>query len=157
MAFLEWLQSTWIAGAVVQYGPFYPTLESLHYVGIAFLVGAIMLIDMRLLGLARRLPLNHMITLLPWVWAGFALNALTGGIMFTYGAINFGTNPVFWVKMSLILLAGVNALIFEILARRGRHTWVLAGVAPLPARLVATASLLLWMSVVATGRWMAYI
>lgn len=157
MEFLTWLESTALAEAVRTIPWLYPLLESLHYIGIACLVGGIMLIDLRLLGVAKKLRIDLMITLLPWVWAGFAINAVTGGIIFVYGATNFGTNTPFQLKMFLILVAGINALIFEIMARRGRDSWVAAGAAPVMVRAVATLSLLLWVSVVTTGRWMAYV
>ncbi|MGD8325047.1 MAG: hypothetical protein PVF50_11840 [Gammaproteobacteria bacterium] len=157
MEFLTWLESTALADAVRTIPWLYPALESAHYIGIASLVGGIMLIDMRLLGVAKKLRIELMVTLLPWVWAGFAINAITGGIIFVYGATGFGTNAAFLVKMSLIAVAGINAFIFEIMARRGRDTWVAAGAAPVAVKAVATLSLILWVSVVTTGRWMAYI
>jgi Family of unknown function (DUF6644) len=157
MEFLQWLESTWIAAAVINYGWVYPALESAHYIGLACLVGGIMLIDLRLLGVAKRLPLATMITLLPWVWAGFTINAISGGIIFIYGATNFGVNRMFWLKMSLIALAGINAFLFEIAARKGRTSWVVTGEAPVPVKLIATLSFVLWIGVVTTGRWMAYV
>lgn len=157
MGFLEWLESTPIAEAVINYGWIYPALESAHYIGIACLVGGIMLIDLRLLGLAKRLPLATMITLLPWVWAGFLINLFSGGIIFIYGATNFGVNRMFWLKMSLIVLAGINAFLFEIAARRGRTSWVVTGEAPVGVKAIATLSFVLWIGVVTTGRWMAYV
>lgn len=157
MEILAWLESTAVADAVRTIPWLYPALESAHYIGIACLVGGLMLIDLRLLGVAKKLSIELMVTLLPWVWVGFSINAITGGIIFIYGATNFGTNASFLLKMSLILVAGINAFIFEVLARRGRHSWVLAGVAPLPVKAVATISLILWVGVVTTGRWMAYV
>jgi len=157
MGILEWLETTAIAEAVRTYGWIYPALESAHYIGIVFLVGSIMLIDLRLLGLAKRLPLKTMITLLPWVWAGFFINFFSGGIIFIYGATGFATNGAFQLKMALIVLAGINALLFEIAARRGRDDWVVTGNAPVLVKGIATLSFVLWLSVVTTGRWMAYI
>lgn len=157
MAILEWLEATALADAVRTIPWLYPALESAHYIGIACLVGGILLIDLRLLGVAKKLRIDLMVTLLPWVWAGFSINAITGGIIFVYGATGFGTNPPFIIKMILIAAAGVNAFVFEIMARRGRSTWVPAGVAPVSVKAVATLSLILWVSVVTTGRWMAYV
>ena len=157
MEFLAWLESTALADAVRTIPWLYPALESLHYIGIACLVGGIMLIDLRLLGVAKKLRIDLMVTLLPWVWIGFTITAITGGIIFVYGATGFGTNPPFIMKMILILIAGINAFIFEVMARRGRDSWVTAGIAPVPVRAVATISLILWVSVVTTGRWMAYV
>jgi energy-coupling factor transporter transmembrane protein EcfT len=157
MEILSWMESTAIADAVRTYGWIYPALESAHYIGIACLVGAIMLIDLRLLGLGKKLPLKTMITLLPFVWAGFFINLFSGGIIFIYGATNFGTNSAFLLKMLLIVLAGINAFLFEIAARRGRDTWVETGEAPALVKAIATLSFVLWLSVVTTGRWMAYV
>lgn len=157
MEILEWLETTALADAVRTIPWLYPALESAHYIGIASLVGGILLIDLRLLGVAKKLRIDLMITLLPWVWAGFIINAVTGGIIFVYGATGFGTSGPFQLKMLLIVVAGINAFIFEMMARRGRTTWVAEGTAPVTVRLVATLSLILWASVVTTGRWMAYV
>lgn len=157
MEILQWMEASAIADAVRTYGWIYPALESAHYIGIASLVGAIMLIDLRLLGFAKRLPLKTMITLLPWVWAGFFINLFSGGIIFIYGATGFGTNKAFLLKMTLMVLAGINAFLFELAARRGRDDWVVTGQAPLLVKGIATLSFVLWLSVVTTGRWMAYV
>jgi hypothetical protein len=94
---------------------------------------------------------------LPWVWVGFVINVISGSIMFVYGATNFGTNPAFWVKMSFMVLAGANAFVFSRAAARSGSQWLDSGNVPLFVRAVATASLVLWVCVVTTGRWMAYI
>jgi hypothetical protein len=135
----------------------YPAVETAHYVGLAFLVGAILLIDLRLLGFARSLPLSSMIGLLPWVWVGFVINVISGSIMFIYGATKFGVNPAFWLKMSFMVLAGVNAFVFSRVAARSSSQWLDSGSVPLFVKAVATTSLVLWVCVVTTGRWMAYI
>ncbi|HMB73393.1 MAG TPA: hypothetical protein VKQ06_07460, partial [Gammaproteobacteria bacterium] len=103
MGILQWLETTAVADAVRTIPWLYPALESAHYIGIACLVGGIMLIDLRLLGVAKKLSIDLMVTLLPWVWAGFVINAITGGIIFIYGATNFGTSSAFLLKMLLIV------------------------------------------------------
>lgn len=157
MEFLTWLEGTAIANTIRTSIWLYPALESAHYIGIAFLVGGIMLIDLRLLGVGKSLPIRTMIGLLPWVWAGFIINATSGTFIFIYGATNFGLNVSFWVKMTLIALAGLNALIFDIAARRSADRWDASAQVPLPVKAVATLSFVLWIGVVTTGRWMAYI
>lgn len=157
MEFLAWLEATAIADFIRTVPWVYPTLESLHYVGLAFLVGGIMLIDLRVLGLAPSLPLRSMLGLLPWVWTGFIINATTGTLMFIYGATNFGPNRSFQLKMTLILLAGLNALIFQVASTRSGRDWVTTGDVPLHVKTVATLSFVLWICVVTTGRWMAYV
>lgn len=157
MEFLAWLETTGIANAIRSSIWMYPALETAHYIGLAFLVGGIMLIDLRLLGVAKSLQISSMIGLLPWVWVGFLINFTSGTLIFIYGATNFGVNKAFWVKMVLLVLAGINALIFSLAASRSGSQWVTTGNVPTGVKAVATASLVLWICVVTAGRWMAYV
>jgi hypothetical protein len=157
MEFLAWLETTSIANAIRTIPWLYPAFETGHYIGLSLLVGGIMLIDLRVLGMARGLPLRSMLGLLPFVWAGFAINVLTGTLLFIYGATNFGTNGAFLVKMSFMVLAGLNALAFDVAVRRSGGAWVEADLPPPSVKAFATLSLFFWLCVVTTGRWMAYI
>ena len=102
MDFLVWLEGTFIANAIRTIPWLYPMFETGHYIGLSLLVGGIMLIDLRVLGFARALPLRSMIGLLPFVWIGFLINVFTGSMLFIYGATNFGPNRAFQVKNSII-------------------------------------------------------
>jgi hypothetical protein len=157
MDLLVWLESTAVADAIRTTRWMYPAFETGHYIGLSFLVGGIMLIDLRVLGVARSLPLKTMIGLLPWVWAGFIINVTTGALLFTYGATTFGTNAAFGLKMSFMVLAGLNALAFQVATTRSGHDWVENGRPPLSVKVFATLSFALWLCVVTTGRWMAYL
>ena len=157
MEFLAWLETTFIADMVRTTIWLYAAAETAHYIGLGMLVGGIMLIDLRILGIARGLPMASMIALLPWVWVGFIINAITGSLMFVYGATAFGPNKAFWLKIVFMALAGINALIFQVAATRSSDDWIAAGEAPGLVKTVATLSFVLWMAVVTTGRWMAYI
>lgn len=157
MDLLLWLENTSIAQAISTSIWMYPTFESLHYVGLALLVGSIMLIDLRLLGFARSLPLRTMVTLLPWVWAGFIINVITGTLMFVYGATSFWPNPAFRIKLVLMALAGVNALLFTLAAGRSGEDWVSSGQTPATVKTIATLSMIFWLGVMTAGRWMAYV
>ena len=152
-----WLESTPIASAIRTSVWMYPAFETLHYIGLALLIGSILLIDLRLLGFARSLPLPSMLGLLPGVWAGFLINVLTGSLMFTYGATSFGTSRMFWLKMALMALAGINALVFTVAVARDGERWLTAARTPAGIRVVATVSLVLWLGVMTAGRWMAYV
>jgi hypothetical protein len=157
MEFLVWLEGTGIANAIRTTRWMYPTFETAHYIGLSLLVGGIMLIDLRVLGVARGLPLKSMIGLLPFVWIGFIINVVTGSMLFIYGATNFGVNRAFWLKMSLMVLAGLNALAFDFAVRRAKSDWVAKDRPPQMVKAFATLSFLLWLCVVTTGRWMAYL
>jgi hypothetical protein len=98
-----------------------------------------------------------MIGLLPFVWAGFIINVVTGSLLFIYGATSFGTNGAFLLKMGFMVLAGLNALAFDVSVRRSGAEWVAADRPPALVKGFATASLVFWLCVVTTGRWMAYL
>jgi hypothetical protein len=157
MDFLVWLEGTFIANAIRTIPWLYPAFETGHYIGLSLLVGGIMLIDLRVLGFARALPLKSMIGLLPFVWAGFVINVVTGSMLFIYGATNFGPNGAFQLKMAFLVLAGLNALAFDVAVRRSGSSWVAADRPPTFVKGVATLSLFFWVCVVTTGRWMAYL
>jgi hypothetical protein len=157
MELLQWLESTGIATAIRTTPWMYPAFETAHYIGLSLLVGGILLIDLRTLGFARSLNLRSMIGLLPFVWIGFLINVTTGSLLFIYGATNFGTNAAFGLKMGFMVLAGLNALAFDVCVRRARTDWVAADRPPLNVKIFATLSLILWVCVVTTGRWMAYL
>lgn len=157
MEFLVWLENTPIATAIRTIPWLYPMFETGHYIGLSLLVGGILLIDLRVLGMARGLPLRSMIGLLPFVWAGFIINVLTGSMLFIYGATNFGTNGAFQLKMAFMVVAGLNALAFDLAVRRSGGEWVAADRPPAVVKAFATLSLVFWLCVVTTGRWMAYL
>lgn len=127
----------------------YPLLEALHIVGIALLLGNLVLFELRVFGLGRGLPVHALARLaLPLSLAGFVLVAGSGLTMFASRPDEFLGNRAFIAKMGLVLAAGVNAALFH--ARGG------------PARLDALArsqavlSLGLWLAVLGCGRWIAY-
>jgi hypothetical protein len=157
MESFAWLETTAIANAIRTHAWIYPTLETAHYFGLALLVGGILLTDLRLLGFAARLPLKSMLGLLWFVWAGFAINVASGTLIFIYGAEGFSASPAFRLKMILMLLAGINALIFTRAAARAGDRWIESGRVPPAIKAVATASVILWLGVVTAGRWMAYV
>lgn len=158
-AFLQWLETLGPARAVRSGQWTYPMAESLHVVGIAVMVGAAMLFDLRLLGAAGR---HVSVTsaarwLLPVCWAGFGLVALTGLLMFSANATLLAENSAMQLKLALILLAGVNALVFRLGPYRHVAAWNTAAAAPLPAKGVAVVSLLTWTIVTVCGRMIAYV
>jgi len=128
----------------------YPLLEAIHIAGIGTLIGSVLLLELRVFGLGRGigvLPLARLV--LRTALAGFACAVASGSLLFVSAATEVAANPAFRVKLVLILIAGLNALVFH--ARgglRGRDAL---------ARVQAAASLLLWLSVVAAGRLIAYL
>jgi len=131
----------------------YPGILFLHTVGLAFLVGLNVVIDLRLLGWAKRLPIAPMEGFYHVMWPAFWVNALTGTALLVANATTKATNPAFYFKMGFITLAMVDlAMIRRAVFRRP----VEAGVAPASARILAAVSILCWTGAITAGRLMAY-
>ena len=136
----------------------FPAVETVHLVGLALLFGSIAVLDLRLLGLGRGIPVRKLSAhVLPWTAASFALIVPSGLALFVAHASDFLANPLFAVKMGLILLAGVNAGVFHAGAFRRAADWDVDALPPPAARLAGAISLLLWAGVIACGRFLAYV
>ena len=135
----------------------YPVAEAVHIIGLALLFGSIALVDLRLLGVGRRVPLKALVNFaVPWSIAGFATAALAGVSMFTAHAEEFITQPVFLTKMGLILAGGLNAVLLHTGPLRDA-AWEPSGTPPARVRAAAFLSLGLWLSVIVCGRFLAYL
>jgi hypothetical protein len=132
----------------------YPGVLFLHTVGLSFLVGLNVVIDLRLLGCARRLPLAPMEGFYGVMWSGFWLNAVSGTALLIANATTKATNPAFYFKMGFITLA----LILLVMIRRSvfRGSVPEAGDVPVSARILAAASLACWTGAITAGRLLAY-
>jgi hypothetical protein len=154
MPFLVWLQQTAIARWVGESPSIwaYPTILTLHTVGLGIVVGVNAVIDLRLLGAARRVPIRALPPLYRPMWAGFALNAVTGVLLFAAGAEWTGVKPIFYVKLALIAAALALAVrIRRSIVDRGDDA-ALTG----RAKALAAASLVLWIAAIFAGRYTAY-
>ena len=128
----------------------YPSLEIFHIVGIALVFGTLWIVDMRILGLMRVFDVNQLAKhVIPWTIAGFLLVAGTGFTMFITRAGDLIANPAFVVKICLIFAAGTNAAILH--ARGAIEPTIFS------TRFQAVLSILIWVAVIACGRWIAYV
>ena len=111
---LRWLQGTGLAASIRDSLFVFPLLESAHVIGLALVVGTIAVIDLRLLGIAstERSFQRMASDILKWTWGAFALTAVTGSLMFTTNAVVYFHNVSFRAKMALLVLAGLNTLVF---------------------------------------------
>jgi hypothetical protein len=155
----KWLEQTSIGTAVRDSLWLFPTIETLHLFGIVLLVGSTSALDLRLLGLSLR---NQSVStvaarLLPWAWVGFVVQIVTGILLFSSEATKCYVNLAFRLKMLMILLAGVNAMVFHWTAYRSVGKWDDAPSTPIGAKLAGSFSILLWFGIVAAGRWIAFI
>jgi len=149
----HWVQSTGWANALRESDLVYPIVLSLHLFGIAFFGGAILITNLRLLGLILQKSTVADIVgqLRPWKWAGFILVVTCGVLLASAKADAYYPNPYFRIKILLLACVGVHALVFRRTVYR-----VSSAVLPRNARLAACLSLALWLGIVSMGRWIAY-
>ncbi|HEY2678298.1 MAG TPA: DUF6644 family protein [Steroidobacteraceae bacterium] len=154
---LTWLQNLNFPTQIRESEWLFPTIETVHVLALVLLVGSIMTVDLRLLGLANReRPFSEVAgEMLPWTRRAFAVAALAGFLMFSSKALTYYGDIPFRFKMLCLLLAGANMLFFHSIGTRRLQEWD-SGKAPLPAKLAGGTSLLLWISIVALGRWVGF-
>jgi len=157
-SFCLWLQHTRVGIEVSESLWLFPLIETIHIWGIILLVGTTGVLDLRLLGLIltnQRVSELHA-RLIKWTWTGFTVMFVTGSFMFASEATKMYENGAFRFKMYLIILAGLNAMIFERVTFRNVSSWDASAKTPGLARMAACISLLAWVGVIAAGRWIAY-
>ncbi len=137
----------------------FPLLESIHVIAITFLVGSILTVDLRLLGVSAlqypaRLVLRE---LTPWTWAAFVLSVPTGFGMFMTRAAHYAGNPAFRWKFLLIFVAGANMFWFHRRSAQGIEEWGEGADMPRRARVAGGLSLLFWSLAIVAGRWTGHL
>jgi hypothetical protein len=157
MDLLLWLEesglSTWLRES--QSIMAFPFVLALHTLGLGLVVGCTVVVDVRLLGGASRIPLKPLEKYFSIMWLGFAVNAVSGVMLFAKEATTVSSSVLFWVKMALIALAmwvvtRIRAQVFDD---------PLIDTHPVPGRVraLALASILLWAAAITAGRLLAYI
>jgi len=142
---LHWIKYTPVAEFVRDSSWAFPALQSLHFIGMALLIGAVGAIDLRVLGVARSIPVDSLPRLLPLAWVGFGINVVSGALFFAHDPYQYAFNLSFRLKMLLIAIAGLNALWFRLGVFDAWH-----------AKLIAASSIVLWVGVIAAGRFIAF-
>jgi hypothetical protein len=157
-AFLQWLQASPWAVFIHKTPWAFTTIEVVHVFAVSMVVGTIAIVDLRLLGLAStKRPFAELSRqVLPFTWAAFVLAVIAGLLLFISRATEYFENTVFWIKMSLVVVAGINMMIFEFITVRGVKEWNLDRTPPPPARLAGGISIACWILVIAFGRWIAF-
>jgi hypothetical protein len=155
---MGWLQASSLAVFIHKTPWAFTTIELVHVFAISLVIGTIAIVDMRLLGLAStKRPFTELArAVLPWTWAAFAVAVMAGSLLFISQASEYFGNTMFRIKIFIIVLAGINMLIFELITVRGVKEWDTKPVPALPARLAGGISLALWVLVVIFGRWTGF-
>jgi hypothetical protein len=153
---LEWIKATPIGAFVRNSTWAFPALQSLHFIGMSLLIGVVGVIDLRVLGVARGLPIHPLHRFLPLAFVGFGINLLTGIMFFCHDPYVYAFNPSFRIKMLLILLAGLNALWFRLGVFLDVDKWGPGIEASRLAKIISALSLLIWIGVITAGRFIAF-
>jgi hypothetical protein len=157
-ALLVWLEESGLGRLMRESLWLYPAVEIVHILAFATLLVSVLLFDVRVLGRQRHLAVDDMGRfLLPAAWLGMGFALITGFMLLATQAIDIGMQPVFWVKMGLIVLAGINALVFHRWSLRNLYRWNRLVRAPWRARVVAAVSIASWLGVLVSGRLIAYL
>jgi hypothetical protein len=151
-----WLHDLPISTWVRESSPAYATVETLHAIGMGVLVGTITIVNLRLLGTLKRIPVFMLVNLLPLIWTGFIINACSGSLMFMSDAVKMSVNRIFLTKMCLILAGFIVALALRRVVFYNMKSWAQGGAIPLSAKLLSCSSLLVWYGAIVAGRLTAY-
>lgn len=154
----QWLQDTPWGTAIRESVWLFPIIEGTHTLGIAFSVGILLIVDLRLAGVLMRQERVSRVSgqLMPWSLAGFAVMFATGALLFWSQATKAWGSVFFRAKLVLLILAAINALVFELTLRPGIVAWDTAEKPPFRARIAGILGLVLWAGVIVAGRTMAY-
>ncbi|AXE66020.1 DUF2214 domain-containing protein [Hyphomonas sp. CACIAM 19H1] len=156
MAVTGWIEASWIAQALRGSGDVYMAVNAAHILGIGLLVGAIIPLDLRLLGLGRSYPLQVLAPFLSRCAAlGLALALLTGAALWAVRPADYLGNAAFVWKMALLAAALVIVGLQHL--SPGWRRVLAEGTVSLPVRLMAAASLACWLSVLLAGRWIGFL
>lgn len=158
LGFCEWLEATPVALMVRESAWGFQILAAIHIMGLALSVGTLVWFDLRLLGVAMtRVRVSEVYRhLMPWAGVGFFVMFTTGALLFAGSATAAYGNLAVRTKLSAIVLAGVNALLYHLVTEKRIAAWDRAPHPPLGARVAGLVSIALWASVVIAGRMVSY-
>jgi hypothetical protein len=150
LEFLSWLEATGLSVWIRESLWGYPIVLSSHAVGMAVVVGMVTMIDIRVLGFARKIPISSFNSLFTLTWAGFAVNFISGCLLFTGDPAKFFFSTTFRVKIILIIIGMIS--VWQLL-RAVTDT----GESSSKAKTIAVVSLLCWFGAITAGRLTAYL
>ena len=160
--FLKALEATPLAAAVRGATPgwdwLFPIVETVHVIALALVFSSIVMLDLRLVGMASRESSVSRLSreLLPITWTAFVVAAISGSLLFTGKASYYMVNPWFLGKMALMGLAGVNMIAFHLIPWTNVRTFDVATVIPGGVKRAGILSLLLWIGVICCGRMIGF-
>lgn len=157
MEIFVWLEQTSLAIWVGESLWGYPIALTSHSVGMAIMVGIVLVIDLRVAGRFSSLGFVGMRKALKIAWCGFALNVISGFSLFTSQASYFATHPTFLIKIAAIILAVINAYLLQKMLTEKAEDWDGGVEVDKKAKVLAISSMVLWVTAIMAGRLIAYV
>jgi len=154
-AYAAWVNTTWLH-SFANYKWAWATMETLHFLGLGLMVGTIGVLDLRLMGFLKGLPVSSVQKLVPWGIGAFVLNTLTGVVFLAGAPYQYLYNLAFQMKVIFMLAAGVNVLIFYAGTWQRAQNIGAGQAAPWAARIAGAVSLFLWIGVMYWGRMLTF-
>lgn len=154
---IDWLTATPLNAFITGNSWVWPTLESVHFLGLCLLFGSLLIIDLRMMGFAKKLPIKSIDVFITMTLIGFMLNLVTGVLFVVGDPARYFVNIAFQIKMVIIVLAALNAIFYILKIRPKVHAGVESSDLPGYAKLVAFLSLLFWTSAIILGRFIPYV
>jgi hypothetical protein len=155
----KWLSSTELSHAVAGRQPWiWPMCETLHFIGLAMLIGCIGVIDLRMLGFARHVSIHSLHKFVAWGVTGFIINAITGTLFYIGAPGQYVNNFAFLMKLVFIAIAGVNIMYFYLGGVMKRVDALGPEDAiPMDAKIVSLVSIVSWFMVMYWGRMLPFV
>lgn len=152
-----WLESTWIHEQMLNKFWLFPLSETIHFMGLCILFGSLLVIDLRVIGVAKFINMKVAMKFIPIAMIGFTINLITGIGFLCADPFRYFPNIAFQWKMGLIMLAGLNALWFWFGEHKELSKLADGEDADFRAKVIALGSLLIWVGVIVLGRMMPYL
>ena len=155
--FADWLADTPLSKTLQDHSWVVPTSQSLHILAVSIVFGSACMINLRLLGVGRsgRSVSQLSNTVVPWMWGGLAVLLFTGTVQIITEPVRQFVTPMFWAKMTMVIVVVTMTALYAKAVRRNAPVWD-AGSRPSRAKVFAILSTLLWLAIIACGRFIGY-
>jgi hypothetical protein len=157
VTFIHWIETTPLSVWINQSTWIWPFCETLHFIGLSLLLGATGFFDLRLMGFFKRVSISAAKELMPLALVGFAINAITGVVFLIGLPAQYAHNRIWWFKVGFIVLAGLNALVYETKLSARVLTLEPNGDTPASLKVIGLVSLVSWLAVLYCGRMLPFL
>lgn len=154
---IDTLNATALSGLVMNNRYIFPMLEMTHFMGLCLLFGSLLVVDLRIVGVASTVPISRVDIFVRFALIGFAINLVTGLLFVVGDSDRYLVNYAFWAKMGLIVLAGINTAYFVRRIKPQMDAGIASADLAHGARVVALLSLTFWSGVIILGRFIPYV